>query len=62
MTTDTWVVEVKGPHGVKQVEIPDSQVQLMNPDAHDGRGEYATAAWLAYTDLWMKLGEPNDSF
>lgn len=37
-----WVVEVKGPDGVRQIELSDEDVS-----AYFGINNYASAAWLA---------------
>lgn len=50
-TSDTFVVEVKGPKGVRQVEIPAGQARLFAPE-HDG-DEYRAALYLAQLDLYF---------
>jgi len=56
MDTDNWVVEIKGPQGVKLVEVPAGQVRIMQAEHNDD--PYQTAAYLAYADLWMQQGRP----
>lgn len=48
----TWTVEVRGPDGVKSVNLADSQVQYFK-GANNG-DPYETAMWLAYADLWYR--------
>ena len=50
--SDTFVVEVKGPAGVKQVEIPAGQVRIFTPE-HGS--EYLAALFLATCDLHYQL-------
>ena len=47
--SDTYVVEVHGPNGVKQVELPANQVLLFSKE-HGS--DYAAALFLASCDLY----------
>jgi hypothetical protein len=42
MSDTSWVVEVKGPNGVRQIELTDEAVK-----GYVGTNAYASAAWLA---------------
>lgn len=47
-----WVVEVKGPKGVKQVELTDGLVQAYRAGTKGYRSkDYAVAAWLAFLEI-----------
>lgn len=52
-TDETYTVTVTSPGGSESriVHLPKEQVRVMMTDA-DG-DPFVTAAWLAYTDLWM---------
>ena len=52
MDSDSYVIEIKGPKGVRLVEIPASQARLFSPE-HDG-DEYQAALFLACCDLYFK--------
>lgn len=47
-----WHVEVKGPNGVKIVEVPAEQVDFFVKN--EGSDPYTIAAYLAYMDLWAQ--------
>lgn len=48
--SDTFVVEVRGPKGVKLVSVPAAQARFFSRE-HDG-DEYRTALYLAQMDLY----------
>lgn len=54
-TTNGYVVEVKGPKGVKIVHLPKEQVEFF--EHGPSRDPYVAAAWLAYCDLWVTSDE-----
>lgn len=45
---DSYVVEVKGPNGVKQIELPGDQVRFFS---REHGSDYAAALFLASCDL-----------
>lgn len=50
MNIPDWVIEIKGPDGVKQVEISDEKVKLYHRGLYE-YSEYAVAAFLASIGL-----------
>lgn len=58
-TPDSYVVEVKGPNGVKLVELPGAQVRFFS---REHGSDYAAALFLASCDLYARqnVGLDND--
>jgi hypothetical protein len=51
--TDVYTITVEGPDGQKKtVKITSDQVDFYRSDRRGGN--YATATWLAYCDLWAQ--------
>lgn len=57
-TSDTFVVEVKGPKGVRLVEIPAGQARMFARE-FDG-DEYRAALYLAHMDLYFHTLKETD--
>jgi len=49
---DTYVIEVRGPRGVKIVSVPAEQARFFSRE-HDG-DEYRAALYLAQMDLYYQ--------
>ena len=46
---DNWVIEIKGPNGIKQVELTNERVTAHK--SHSRVIDYTKAAWLAFIKL-----------
>ena len=54
----TWVIEVRGPRGVKQVEVKDEEIKTcysdFRLDRFPGTTEYQVAMYLGYMKLYSE--------